>query len=197
MDELINTIEGIDQQVFLYLNGMHHPVMDSVMAWLSDKLVWIPFYAVLLFFIIRKYRIRSAYILIALALVIAGADQFTSGFMKPFFDRLRPCYEPALEGLVHLVEGCGGRYGFASSHAANTFGLAAFIWLLFKDSWPGTWLIFFWALIVSYSRIYLGVHYPLDIVTGALVGLLIAWVVFRLLDYWFRKRYQCSLQEFA
>jgi undecaprenyl-diphosphatase len=112
--------------------------------------------------------------------------------MKPYFTRLRPSHEPSLEGLVHLVEGYkGGTYGFASSHAANTFGTAMFLYLLFriKKSWI-VWL-FPWAAFVSYTRIYLGVHYPGDIVGGAGVGLLCAWFSFKLcmlLYKWIEKR---------
>ena len=108
-------------------------------------------------------------------------DQFTSGLMKPFFERLRPSHEPALEGMVHMVSGySGGKYGFASSHAANTFGIAMFLSCLLKVEKPWINWLFLWAALVSYTRIYLGVHYPGDIIVGALIGVAFGWLVFKL-----------------
>ena len=99
--------------------------------------------------------------------------------MKPFFERLRPCHNPSIASLVHLVEGCGGKYGFASSHAANAFGLATACWL-FLRSWSHYFIWgFLWAVVVSYSRIYMGVHYPLDILVGAFIGVVLAWLVYQ------------------
>jgi undecaprenyl-diphosphatase len=99
--------------------------------------------------------------------------------MKPFFARLRPSREPSLEGLVHLVNGyTGGKYGFASSHAANTFATAFFFWLLFKDRYRWVWVLFVWAVVMTYTRIYLGAHYPGDILVGMLIGLGAAWTGF-------------------
>lgn len=193
MDNLINQLEALDQKAFLYFNGLHHPVLDEIMFWFSDKLVWIPFYALLLFLIILKYKVKAIYILLAIGLMITACDQFTSGFMKPAFERLRPCYEPALEGMVHLVKGCGGSYGFASSHAANTFGLSMFVWLLFKTFSKWVFLIFLWATVVSYSRVYLGVHYPLDIIIGGMVGLIFAYLIFRLLEWWISRKYNYKI----
>jgi undecaprenyl-diphosphatase len=109
-------------------------------------------------------------------LTILLADQVTSGFMKPFFERLRPCHDPRWEGLLHNYGRCGGLYGFASSHAANTFGLATFLTLTLSSKVKGISWLFVYALLVSYTRIYLGVHYPLDIVLGALVGVLAAYL---------------------
>jgi undecaprenyl-diphosphatase len=99
--------------------------------------------------------------------------------MKPFFGRLRPSWEPTLEGMVHIVDGYrGGSFGFASSHAANTFATATFLVLLFRGKKPGMVWLFIWCTLVSYTRIYLGVHYPLDILCGALVGAMLAFVVY-------------------
>lgn len=120
-------------------------------------------------------------VLSGVALTIILSDQITTGLMKPYFARLRPSHEPSLEGMVHLVNNYkGAMYGFASSHAANTFGTAAFLWLLFRKSKPWMAWLFLWATLVSYTRIYLGVHYPADIVVGGLVGILCGWISFKL-----------------
>lgn len=109
-------------------------------------------------------------------LTILLADQVSSGLMKPYFERLRPCHNPELEGLLYVYGRCGGLYGFVSSHAANTFGVATFLTLILRKKQKGIKWLFLYAVIVSYSRIYLGVHYPLDVLFGALVGVLSAYL---------------------
>lgn len=182
MHSIIEKIVSWDQQLFLFLNSFHTPGMDPIMIWISGKYTWIPFYAIILAFIIWHFRKRSLLILLGITLVIVFADQLTSSIMKPLFERPRPCHEPLLEGLVYLAKGCGGKFGFVSSHAANTFGVAMFLWMSFKKvyRWPS--LIFIWAAVVSYSRIYLGVHYPLDIIVGGILGVVIAWLVYKLFE---------------
>ncbi|MBW6481908.1 MAG: phosphatase PAP2 family protein [Vicingaceae bacterium] len=119
------------------------------------------------------------YILIAVILLIVLSDQASVQLFKEVFKRLRPCHNPQLAGLVHLVDGCGGKYGFVSSHAANTFALALFMGLVLKKHIPFIFTgLLCWAIVVSYSRVYVGVHYVSDIFVGALVGMLIGWFVF-------------------
>lgn len=182
MNNLLEKLLLWDQELFLYLNALHTDSLDPIMVWISGKLTWLPFYVVILAFIGWHFRKRTFIILIGIALTILFADQLASGLMKPLFGRLRPCHEPALEGLVYLAKGCGGKYGFVSSHAANTFGVAMFLWLTFKDLYRWVAIMFVWAAIVSYSRIYLGVHYPLDIIFGGAVGIGSAWVAYALLE---------------
>ena len=167
-----------DQELFLFLNGFHNPFWDTVMYWVTKSKTWIPFYLLLIGFVVYKFRLKSLYVFLFVGLVITLADQTTSGFMKPFFERFRPSHEPSLEGLVHIVKGKGGRFGFASSHAANTFGLASFLFYFFRAYGIRLfkWL-FLWALVVSYSRIYVGVHYPLDIFVGGLIGFIYGYIV--------------------
>lgn len=178
---MLETLIELDKELFLFLNGLHTEALDQVMYWVSDKLIWIPFYAWILYLIVKEYKWKAVIWLAGIGLAIAASDQILSGVMKPFFERYRPSRDPEMEGLVHIVNGyTGGRYGFASSHAGNVFALTTFLYLLFREkySWIG-WL-FIWAAIVSYSRIYLGVHYPGDILTGAIIGTLMGYLFFRL-----------------
>jgi len=147
------------------------------MLTLTETFVWTPLYATLIYLVIKIYGKSSIWILLGVALTILLCDRITSGFMKPFFARLRPSHEPSLEGLLHLVNDYrGGLYGFASSHAADTFGVAMFVWLSLKKYYRWIWVVFVWAALMTYTRIYLGVHYPSDILVGALIGMTLGWL---------------------
>lgn len=172
---MIDFFLEFDKNLFLELNSYHAEWLDSIMMYITETLVWLPLYLVIVFFIFKVFGKKGILILVCIALTILLADQITSSLMKPFFARLRPTHDPELENLVHIVNGYrGGRFGFASSHAANTFGLALFIFLLFRERTRQVRWIFVWALLVAYSRIYLGVHYPGDILVGAVVGMVCA-----------------------
>ena len=170
-----------DQALFEAINGWHVPWADIVMYWVSEKTFWIPFYALLLLFIYRKVGLKQTlFVLLAVAILITLTDRITSGLIKPWVARFRPCrLEAGLEMAVHIVrDHCGGKYGFVSSHAANFFGLATFMALFFSRK--GLSVLFLGiAALVGYSRIYLGVHYPGDVLGGALIGvicgLLVMW----------------------
>jgi undecaprenyl-diphosphatase len=170
----MNEINKIDTQLFLYLNGIHNSFFDSIMYWASDKLFWIPFYLFIVIIIIREYRKKSVYVLVTIGLLITLCDQTASNLIKNTVKRLRPSHEPALQNLIHLSEaGPGGQFGFISSHSANAFGLATFLILLLpkKYNWIKIILIF-WAILVTYSRIYNGVHYPSDVIVAMFLGII-------------------------
>jgi undecaprenyl-diphosphatase len=176
----MQTLIELDKKLFLFLNGLHHPFLDPVMFYATKTFFWLPLYLFLIFLIFKNYKKDAWFILLGAALTIVLADQITTSFMKPFFARFRPSQEPSLQGLVHLVNGyLGGLYGFASSHAANTFGTAIFVWLVLKSFYQKVAWIFIWAVFMTYTRIYLGVHYPGDIVVGASIGLACGWVGYR------------------
>lgn len=178
----MDSIIQLDHSLFLTINGWHSPFLDFIMFWLSNKFIWIPLYAALLTLLIRENRSYWWLLLIAVALLVTITDQVSVKLFKDIFLRLRPCHDPTLGGMARVLNGqCGGQYGFISSHAANTFGLAVFVGALLKNrySWM-LWAMLLWAAIVSYSRIYLGVHFPGDVLVGAMVGALIGLLVFRL-----------------
>jgi len=169
---MLSTLNQWDQELFLLLNSWHHEALDPLMAFVSEKWVWIPLYAVLLYLIFRRLGWKGTlWTLLSIAILITLSDQFASGFLKPTVARFRPCRTESLGDLVHIVNNhCGGKYGFASSHAANFFALATFMSRFLQNrSW--TVALFGAAVLTAYSRIYLGVHYPGDILVGALIGL--------------------------
>ena len=177
---MLEYLKNIDEALFLYLNGMHNNFFDFLMHWITMQETWYPFYLLLASWIIWKYKRKGIPVILILIISIVISDQFTSAFMKPFFERLRPCHDPQIGTLVHVVDACGGLYGFASSHASNSFALATLLYLFFRSNYRYTSIFFIWATLVSYSRIYVGVHYPGDIITGAMIGILIAWILYYL-----------------
>lgn len=172
----MDTLIQADQSFFLQLNGFHSSFWDPVMVFISGKISWLPFYLVLIWFLIKERKKKVWVSLLMIAFMVVATDQ-VSVLIKDTVQRLRPCHEPAINTLVHVVKGCGGKFGFVSSHAANSFGVAMFFTLFFRHYWAGI-LLMFWALVVSYSRIYLGVHYPGDILGGALLGITIGLVFY-------------------
>lgn len=168
---MLEEIISLDKKLFLYLNGQHTPWLDPIMLYITQTYVWVPLYLFLLFFILKDFRADSWAPLLGILITILLADQITSSIMKPYFQRFRPSQEPALQGMVHIVNGYkGGLFGFASSHAANTFATATFFWLLFKEKRKWIIALFLWAALIAYTRVYLGVHYPGDILVGMIVG---------------------------
>ena len=171
---------NIDADILLWINGHYADWLDEVMWTVSQPKTWIPIYLLLVGLLIKKYRNWKAIIFILVAFIVAVglSDFLCSGILKPLVCRLRPTHEPAIDP-IHLVRGyTGGLYGFCSSHAANTMAVGLLFSLLYKDS-RATVSLMTWVALNCYSRMYLGAHYPSDIIVGLLIGSL--WAV---LAYW-------------
>ena len=192
MDYLIH----IDQQWLLAINGWHAEWADVLMWYISKSTTWLPLYALLVGLVVYRFGIqwylstqntsnyrytallRVFIVLAGFAVAVGLSDFISSGIIKPWVSRLRPTHEPALAGMLHIVNGyTGGMYGFVSSHAANTVACALLFSLLYRNKYA-TVALMLWVALNCYSRMYLGVHYPGDIIGGLLVGTLIAGMTY-------------------
>ena len=182
----------IDKQVMLALNGSDSLYMDGVMKIYTSTSVWIPVALVLLFVVLKNNSPRGAILtVLTVALTIVATDQMSSHFIKPLVARLRPCNDPTIMHLIDTVNGYrSGGYSFTSSHACNSFGIFAIVSLIIRNRVLSLSLLL-WASINSYSRIYLGVHFPGDVLCGAILGTTIGALVY-LLYCFIRKRIEYS-----
>ncbi|MGD0711236.1 MAG: phosphatase PAP2 family protein [Bacteroidales bacterium] len=178
-----------DKSLLLFLNGLHTPFLDFLMYWISYKFTWIPFYLFLIYLVIKHYKLRTIDVLVCVALLITASDQLSVHCFKDVFHRLRPCQNEELKPFIHLVNNeCGGLYGFVSSHAANTFAICFFlIQILGRKIKYLTAGMIVWAAVVSYTRIYLGVHYPFDVFCGAILGITVGYSVGKVFNWYYSK----------
>ncbi|MHA8064695.1 phosphatase PAP2 family protein [Aquirufa aurantiipilula] len=165
-----------DSDVFQWINQAHANGLDEIMVLLSNRWIWIPMYLYLIYLLYQQKKKLFIASISYLILCIVWADQISSSILKPYFQRLRPCHIPEFSSWIHLPDGCGGLYGFCSSHAANSFALAIGFYILTQNKIARN-LLLVWAFLVSYSRVYLGAHYPLDVLTGAAVGILGTYIL--------------------
>lgn len=169
---MIEFLNNLDTSLFLAINGHHSPFFDSFMTLFTGRFIWVPMYVMVAWLLFYKKRWQSGITyLICLALAITMTDQTCATIIRPMVERLRPSnIENALSSMTYIVDGYrGGSYGFPSCHAANSFALATFL-ILFVKRRSFTLFILSWAVINSYSRLYLGVHYPGDLLVGAIIG---------------------------
>ena len=176
---MLDKILALDQQITLALNGSDSLFWDGIAMTATQTLTWIPLALVLLYVIVRNNDARTiGLILLSVALCVLIADQVASGICKPLFQRYRPAQDPAIMYLVDVVDGYrGGKYGFFSSHAANTFSLAVFVSLLIRHKALSCGLIS-WALLNCWTRVYLGVHYFGDLLVGTLFGTFVGCFIY-------------------
>lgn len=179
---MLEELARMDKEVFLFLNNLGSLEWDAFWMFLTNKWSAIPLYVLLLILSFKQYgKKKMIFLIITVILLITVTDQL-SNFFKYGVQRLRPCYDPEISHLMRLVKDhCGGKFGYFSAHAANSTGLALFFTFLFSSTYKyvGIFLII-WAAFVSYSRIYIGVHFPLDIITGMAVGVLFGWLFAKL-----------------
>lgn len=178
-----------DRALFYLINKeLSYSPLDDIMMLLRQPYTWIPLY---FFFLLFFYANCRKYVLpvVVLTLVTFALTDFTSSsILKPFIGRLRPCHDPTLQYSINNIAGCGGIFSMPSSHASNHSGLAAFWFLVIKNTLHQRWYwLWFWAFLVCYSQIYVGVHFPADIITGALLGTGIAYFTYYLFLRWITK----------
>lgn len=185
---LLKWLDHIDKILFVLIqHDSDHSILDKVMPVLRNPFTWIPLYIFMLYYALRKVKGQTqawTFILLSI-LTVAITDSVTAQILKPLFGRLRPCYDPELSSIIRGLVDCGGLYSMPSNHAANHFGLAAFWYFSIRKmngkKWSWLWL---WAGSVCYAQIYVGKHYPFDILIGSLVGFITGVGMFRFFAYW-------------
>lgn len=197
---MLELLLDLDTRLLLAINGASSPFGDSFMWNYTQIVVWIPMLLTVVYVIAKNNKLRDSLLLVVcLALTFVLADQISSSFFKPTFQRLRPTHDPALAELVRVVNDYrGGRFGFVSGHAANSFAALTFCALVIR-SWKFTVPLTLWALVNCWSRMYLGVHYPGDIICGALVGVfsgIVTYCLFLLGEkYLFKQSYKVAYKS--
>ncbi len=177
---LIESLIEVDKELLLFLNSFFNSFWDNFFWMFTSKEIWIPLYLTIAYVLFKNHGLKGLVSLLFIGLLITLCDQISTNIFKEGFERLRPSHDPELKNLVHLINGKrGGSFGFVSSHSTNSFGLAMFTALLFRNK-TYTLGIFIWAAINAYSRIYMGVHYPGDIIGGLLLGLVLGRLVYEL-----------------
>ncbi len=177
---MIETLKHIDQQLFFLINrGFANPIFDFLLPLMRSKYFWAPLYIFLIVYIIKSNKTSKGIWTIAFVLITFALTDFVSAsIIKETVQRLRPCNDPEIMGFVRNIVGCGNGYSFVSSHAANHFGIAIFLGLFFNEyRWVGI-SFKIWATVIAFSQVYVGVHYPIDVICGMFLGIGIAHLTF-------------------
>lgn len=196
---LLKWLDHVDRSIFRSIQQGNSPFLDWLMPWLREPAIWIPLYAFLLYYTFRATRTASsnapatrragaktALLFIMLSIVtVALTDSIAAQVLKPLFGRLRPCHDPEMATLLRNLVSCGGRYSMPSNHAANHFGLAAFWYFAIRSINGRRWLwLWLWAALICYAQVYVGKHYPFDVLVGAIFGAALGWGMSRLFVLW-------------
>ncbi len=182
---MIEFLENIDRELLFAINGNNQPFWDTIMWWISEEIFGLPFYLLFVYLVYRVFGIKGTLIFIIVGGATIGLTDVTAKYLfKEFFERYRPSQNLEIRDQLNFVNNYrGGTFGFISSHAANMFGITTLVFLLLKKNLSKLWwLIFLFPIIVSYSRVYLGVHYPSDVFVGAIWGIFIGWMMYRILS---------------
>ncbi len=175
----MNSLIELDQQILIVLNYFHTSFWDNAEWLISSITIWIPMYVMILYTLIKSQKWESWLTVLTLIVLIVLCDQISNEIFKHGFERLRPTHDPDLQSIVKTVRNYrGGKFGFVSGHATNTMGLAVFTSLLFRNKFYSLF-IFIWSLAIGYSRIYLGVHYPGDVLGGMILGALLGFGIYK------------------
>lgn len=183
---LLKWLDHLDKVLFVLIqHDSDHSIMDKVMPVLRDPYTWIPLYIFMLYYAIRKGKSKAWSFILLSVLTVAITDSLTAQILKPLFGRLRPCYDPELSSIIRGLVDCGGLYSMPSNHAANHFGLAAFWYFSIKKmnnkKWSWLWV---WAALICYAQVYVGKHYPFDVLVGSVTGFITGLGISRLFTYW-------------
>jgi len=188
---MLKYFQSLDEQWLLRINGAHTPTLDVIMWYLSQIWVWVPFYLLIIIVLALKFRWKALPLVLLIFPLIVCSDQLASGLFKNYFQRLRPSHEPHLEHLLHFVNDYhGGTCGFVSSHALNVFALSFYLLFTAGRRIKGLLVVLFvWATAVTYSRVYLGVHYPSDVLVPLVLSIPLAYGFSKLYAFILAKYY--------
>lgn len=177
---MLHDLITYDKELFLFLNNLGNTSWDDFWLFITHKFSAVPLYVLLLYLSFKQFGLKQTMVLLVSAILMIVVTNGLGDFFKYGFQRLRPCFDIEISELVRLVKkSCGGKYGYFSAHAGNTMAVAVFFAVLLKNKYLVLFLVI-WAMLVAYSRIYLGVHFPLDVLTGMLVGLIFGWLFAKL-----------------
>lgn len=190
---MIEKIIALDKELFIYLNGLGSETYDGLWLIITKQIYWMPIFVFLTYIIYKKIGTKQTlYLLLFVSLLVLFTDQITNLF-KHNFQRLRPCNNPEINTFIRVVQQRTS-FSFFSGHASNTMAVTTFLYLIFRNKYKYFGLLFLWPLIFAYSRIYLGLHYPTDILTGYLFGGMIGFLFYKLYQF-FQKKYFSEIEN--